>query len=190
MDNNIKAVVNTLIEELKKDIWFFGGCGFIVGLFTVWQSRLTELGFVKNPKWANELFSDFVSFNAFGLIFFGYLLIACASTFFKGLGFSCSKLEQTVHHMESRLTQIASAILCFMFGLFILVALYSGLNLNYGGLPLIFLSTLFSLFIVSSFVIALSVGRENEPFNKWWVAIISIGVLATTLFWLLLQGGK
>jgi hypothetical protein len=147
-----------------------------------------ELGFVKNPMWAKELFADFMSFNAFGLIFFGYLLIACTLAFCEDLGFSFPKLERAVSHVELRLTQIASAMLCFISGLIALVLVYSFLNLDYSGFSLIFLTVLFALFIVSSLFIALSVGRRSQPFDKWWVAIIFMMLLTIVLWWLLLQG--
>ena len=190
MDPDLKLAVDRFIAEARKDLWFFGSCGAVVGLFTVWQSRLKELGLAQDPKWASDLFSDFMSFNAFGLIFFGYLLVACVSTVFAGLGRSNPKLELAVSHMEARLAQIASAIVCFMAGLLALVVLYSLLNLDSGGAKLAVLTVLFAIFIVGSFAMALVVGRRTKPFDKWWVALISIFLLAGGLGWLLVQGGK
>lgn len=190
MDPDIKLALDRFITEVRKDLWFFGGCGAVVGLFTVWQSRLKELGIAQNPRWASDLFSDFMSFNAFGLVFFGYLLIACISTVFASLGHARPKLELAVSHMESRLAQIASAIVCFMAGLLALVVVYSILNLDSGGAKLAALTVLFAIFIVGSFVMALAVGRRTKPFDTWWVALVSIFLLAGILGWLLVQGGK
>lgn len=190
MDPELKLGIDRFIEELKKDIWFFGACGAVVALFMVWQARLKELGLVENPKWANELFSDFISFNAFGLIFFGYLLIASVATVFADLGHPKQKLELLVSHMEVRLAQIASSIVAFMAGLLALVLLYSVLNLDSGGLKLAALAIGFSFFVAATFVMALLVGRRTKPFGKWWVALVSTLALAGALVWLLIQSGK
>ncbi len=156
----------------------------------VWQTRLKEIGLSENPKWANELFSDFFSFNAFGLIFFMYLLFASFATVLADLGHPKQKLEQIVSHMESRLAQIASSIVAFMVGLLALVLIYSVLNLDSGGLKLAGLTIVFSFFIAASFVMALLVGRRTKPFNKWWVALLSTFILTCVLWWLLTQSGK
>lgn len=190
MDPEMKIAIERFAGELKKDIWFFGACGAVVALFMVWQARLKELGLVESPKWANELFSDFMSLNAFGLIFFGYLLIASIATVFADLGHPKRKLEQIVSHMESRLAQIASSIVAFMAGLLSLVLIYSVLNLDSGGLKLAGLTIGFSFFIAASFVMAWLVGRRTKPFDKWWVALVSTLILAGVLVWLLIQSGK
>jgi len=190
MDPDLKLVLDKFLAELKKDIYFFGGCGFTVALFMVWQARLQELGVTKNPHWANELFSDFMSFNAFGLIFFGYLLLACIVNTSIGLGYSLPKLASAVSHMESRLTQIASSIIAFMVGLLALVLIYSVINLDGGGLKLIFLVFVFSFFILGSLTAALLIGHRTEPYNIWWVSIIVFVLLACLLAWLLIQSGK
>ena len=187
MDADLKAALHRFLDELKNDIWFFGGCGFFVGLFMVWQSRLKELGLAKDPKWASDLFSDFMSLNAFGLVFYGYLLLACLSTAFTDLGRPMPYLDRMVAHMEMRLAQVASSLVAFSIGLLALVALYSILNLDSGGARLVALASLFSVFIAGTFAIALAVGRRTEPFNRWWVALMSMLALAGALWWLLVQ---
>lgn len=190
MDPDLKLALDRFTAELKKDIWFFGACGVVVGLFMVWQDRLKELGIVQNPKWANDLFSDFMSLNAFGLIFFGYLLLGCVATVFADLGHPKPRLEAAVIHMEARLAQIASAIVSFLVGLLALVTLYSVLNLDSGGIKLFGLAIVFAFLIVGGFAIALLVGRRTKPFNTWWMALFSSFAIAAILGWLLLQGGK
>lgn len=190
MDPDLKLALNRFIAELKKDIWFFGACGIVVGLFMVWQARLKELGVLQNPKWATDLFSDFMSFNAFSLIFFGYLLLGCVATIFSDLGRQKPCLEAAVSHMEVRLAQIASAIVSFLTGLLALVTLYSILNLDSGGVTLLALALVFSFLIVAGFTVAFLVGRRTKPFDKWWVALLCSISISVTLGWLLLQGGK
>ena len=186
----MKLALNRFVTEIKKDILFFGLCGSVVAIFLVWQIRLKELGIADNPKWALDLFTDFMSFNAFGLIFFGYLLLGCIATVFADLVHPMQVLERAVSHMESRLAQIASAIVSFMAGLLALVLFYSFLNLDSGGVKLAFLTILFSFFIFGGFVVALLIGRRTKPFDKWWVALLSFLVLSGALGWLLVQGGK
>jgi len=190
MDKDIKNALDKFLVELKKDIFFFGGCGAVVALFMVWQARFNELGLAKNPNWANELFSDFMSFNAFGLIFFGYLLLACIANAFSDLGYSLPKLENAVSHMEARLMQIASSIIAFMSGLLTLVILYSVLNFDGGGGKLIGLAIIFAIFIFGSLTMALMIGQRSEPYNKWWVSIASFIAISCLLGWLLIQGSK
>lgn len=190
MDQDLKTAVDRFTVELRKDIWFFGGCGVVVALFMVWQARLKELGIANDSKWATDLFSDFVSFNAFGLIFFGYLFLGCIANVFFDFGRPLAKLEAAVNHMESRLTQIASSIVSFMAGLLLLVVIYSILNLDSGGFLLIAMSGLFSGFVFVTFVIALAVGRRTKPFEKWWVSALMFLCTTGTLGWLLIHGGK
>jgi len=188
MDPYLKLALDRFTVEFKKDILFFGACGVVVGLFMVWQARLKELGLVKDPKWATDLFTDFMSFNAFGLIFFGYLLLGCFASVFAGLGHPKPRLEAAVNHMETRLAQIASTIVSFLAGLLALVSLYSVLNLDSGGLKLLGLAVFFAFLIVGSFAMAMMVGRRTKPFDKWWVALLSSLTVAGTLAWLLIQG--
>lgn len=186
----MKLVFDKFSAELKKDILFFGGCGFTVALFLVWQARFQELGITKNAHWANELFSDFISLNAFSLVFLGYLLLACIANISIGLGCSFPKLTNAVSHMESRLTQIASSIIAFMVGLLTFVVLYSILNFDDGGLKLIFLAFVFSFLILGSLTAALLIGHRTKPYNIWWVSVLTFAVFACLLAWLLVQGGK
>lgn len=185
VDPDFKSALDRFGTEVRKDLGFFGGCGLVVGLLTVWQPRLKELGLAKNPQWATQLFSDFMSINAFGLIFFGYLLLACTATTISGLGHASPKLEGAVLHLEGRLAQIASSLVSFMLGLSLLVIIYSLLNLDAGGAKLVGLTFGLVLVLVGSFVMALAVGRRAEPFDKWWVALPGLIVFVGSLFMLI-----
>ena len=189
MDTNLMAAFLLFKEEIKRDLLFFGSCGFAVGLFTVWQARLSELGVGKNAKWASELFADFISFNAFGLVFLGYLFFACLSTVLADIGRPSATLDAAVSHSETRLMHMASSITAFMLGVLALVILYSALRLDLGGLKLIALSALFCILVVAAFFTALAVGRRSPPFNRWWAAVLCAGLAIAILGWLLIQGG-
>jgi hypothetical protein len=105
MDNEIKAVALALWKEIKKDLPFFGICGFLVGWLMIVQFRLKEIGVAPKESWADALFSDFVSFNAFGLVFVGLLGLGSLVTCLHALGINWLKLESSVAHLESRLAR-------------------------------------------------------------------------------------
>lgn len=68
MDAEIETVALRLKQEPLQDLPFFGICGFAVGWLMRIQYRLTQNGMAPKDSLADALFSDFVSFNAFGLV--------------------------------------------------------------------------------------------------------------------------
>lgn len=190
MNSDLKSALQSFQQEVEKDIWFFGSCGVAVGLFMLWQSRFKELGLATDPQWASELFADFLSFNAFGLIFFGYLLIASLATIFFDLGHPIQWLERASNHMEIRLAQIASSLVSFILGFLGLIIVYSILTLEIEGLKVIAFAILYTVVVVGSFVIALLVGRRSEPYDRWWAALLAVVIVGFLLGKLLLQSSK
>lgn len=172
MPDDVRKMLRPLISGIKKDFWFFGGVGFLVGLLSVWQPRLKALGISNDPNWGSQLLNDFISINAFGLIFFVYLLLACAATIMSGIGLPSSRLERIVRHVERRMTQLSSSIIAFMLGLLVLVALVSIVNLDSSGARTIVVSVLLVGLVGAAFITATLVARRIEPFQKWWVASI------------------
>jgi hypothetical protein len=186
----LKLAFDRILSEIKKDMWFFGLCGMFVGLFMVWQFRFRVLGIAENPRWASDVFADFMSVNAFCLISFGYLILACISTMLKDLGCSWPKLELAVNHVESRLVQIVSSMVSFMAGLLVVFTIYTGLVLDSSGLWVAFLAILFSVLVIGGFVAAVLVGHRTKPFDSWWAALLILLVTVSSLGWLLIQGHK
>jgi len=190
MDREIKEAFSRLQAELRKDLPFFGFCGLIVGLFLVWQGKATERGWSK-AHWASDLLADFMSLNAFGLVFFAYLAIGCTITVLTRFNFTHRYLTSSLDHIEERLTQFASSLLAFMTGLLVFVALASILNLDSGGLKVLLLSLIFSLLVGFTYVAGVLVARRAEPFDIWWVALIMLSVCFGVLGWLIfLASGK
>jgi hypothetical protein len=185
MDPDLKNAIDRLKGEVGKDIYFFGASGFVVGVFMVWQFRLQELGLTKKVTWSADLFNDFVSFNAFAFIFYAYLLLSCARTVVERTTTVPAWLASIVLHVETRLTEIASSILCFLIGLTVYAAIFSFFTLEAGGLKLALLICGFCLFTALSYLSAYTIGNRVKPFDKWWVALISFIVLTVSVVYLL-----
>lgn len=189
MDSDIKKPFLRLWKEARKDFPFFGSCGLLVGLISVWQSRVREIGISENPDWANHLLSDFISINAFGLIFFVYLALGCVNTIASRVGISGAFFGRVIFHAERRLAQFGSAMICFMIGLQVFVALVSIVNLDSGGVALLAISMLLSGFIISAYVAGSLVVQRVEPFNHPVAATLILVLTLAVLGWLIFFSG-
>lgn len=183
MDRELTAAWNRLKTEFKKDVQFFGFCGVLVGIFLLWQSKAKQQGWSR-ANWASDLLGDFMSFNAFGLVFFAYLAIGCTATVLSSFGMAPSWLLKGLDHVEDRLTQFASALIAFMAGLLSLVAIASLLNLDLGGLKVFLLALLFCALVAVTYITGNMVARRAEPFDRWWVALLSLVICLSVLVWL------
>jgi hypothetical protein len=184
MEDTITATAKSLLAEMRKDISFFGACGALTGLLMVWQSRLQAIGVGKDTTFSMNLFSDFVSFSAFGLIFIGLVALGTMQTIFLRFGWHWKWLASTVAHLEGRLTQFASTIVCFIAGLLAIALLYSVLNLETGGARLAAIAIPFCFVIFAGHVAAIAIVRREPPFDKWWAALfffVGVLVLLTVL---------
>jgi len=190
MDPDYKYVIDRLSSEIRKDLWFFGLCGAFVGYFLVLNSRLKEEGIAHGEAWANELFSDFVSFNAFSLVFVGLITVASIATIATSRGKQWPKLEAAVHHLETRLAQIASSIISFTLGLSVLALLHSLMTVTAAGMKLALLIIIFNGILFSGFSTAVLIARRTKPFDTWWAASIALFVSLAALSWLIVMGTK
>lgn len=183
MDREITEAWNRLKIEFAKDVRFFGFCGVLVGIFSLWQSKAKAQGWSK-ANWASDLLGDFISFNAFGLIFFAYLAVGCTATVLDRFGITPNWLARSLDHVEERLTQLASSLLAFMSGLLSLVAMASLLNLDAGGLKVLLLAFLFCSLVTVTYITGHMVARRAEPFDRWWAALLSLAICLLALVWL------
>lgn len=190
MDNHIKAVGSALWQEVKKDLLFFGACGFFVGWLMVAQFRLKEIGAAPKDSWADTLFSDFISFNAFGLVFVGLLGLGALNTTLQALKVSWPRLEKSVIHLETRLAQLASSIISFTIGLSLFSSAHALFTITAQGVFLAFVIVLFDVLIVAGFMSAALVARRPPPFDRWYVGsgMLLASLAAVTLF--ILYGTK
>ena len=117
MKDEIKPAVVALNTQIKKDIWFFAFAGFSTGFITFWQHGLKQAGWAKGQSWPYELFTDFVSVYAFLFIFLGVIIVSSVATTARCFSLDLPQLDLAVVHLESRLIQLVSAIICFLMGL-------------------------------------------------------------------------
>jgi hypothetical protein len=172
LKQEIKAVTARLLAELRKDFPFFAICGFVVGILMIWQYRLKGIGVARGESWPKQLFADFVSFNAFSLVFLGLIALGAVATTVKATGRHWARLERTVEHLEFRLAQLASSIISFTAGLSILASTqcFSPKNEGYG--VLIIALVLFNLLVFAGFVCAALIARRTAPFDRWSVSLL------------------
>ncbi len=149
MDSNLKKLITRLYEEVKKDIYFFGACGFFVGILFISQSRLKELGILRDPKFASDLFKDFLSINAFIFVFVAYVILSWTNHFI-----TCSILDKTISPIGEKLHQFGSSIVSFAIGFSFFVFSYSVIFIDIDGFKLFFVIFLFALFIINTVVLA------------------------------------
>lgn len=190
MPPEIKSIASRLFQEIRRDAPFFSSCGFIVGLFMIWQSRLAKLGVATGDSWPKELFGDFVSFNAFGLVFLGQLALGAIASAFAALNRPLPKLEAVVSHLEERLSQLASSIIAFTAGMSALALLHAFLTLEAGGLLLALSVVSFDSIVFSGFVTAVAVSRRVDPFKGLAPALSSLLVALFVVGWFLVRGAK
>lgn len=187
VDAEIRMVALRLKEELLKDLPFFGACGFAAGWLMLVQYRLTQSGVGPKDSLADALFSDFVSFNAFGLVFLGLLALGSTVTCLAAMNVRWPRLERVVDHLQVRLAQLASSIIAFTLGLSLTALCHSLLTITAGGIGLFLMIALFDAMLVVGFGSAMLVARRRPPFDRWWVGVtFFVFALAATLslvFW-------
>jgi hypothetical protein len=156
----------------------------------VLHSRLKEEGVAHGESWANELISDFVSFNAFSLVFFGLIIVASTATIAQSRGRQWPKLEAAVHHLETRLTQFASSIISFTLGLSALALFHSLMTVTAAGVMLAFFIVLLNMLLFSGFSTAVLIANRTKPFDTRLAASIALGVTVGVLSLLIMMGAK
>ena len=190
MDNSFKVIASKLFCEIKKDILFFGGCGAFTGYFLLIHTRLKEHGITSGEPWGNSLLSDFISFNAFGLVFIGLIFVGAISTIAQHLGADWPKLDAAIVHLENRLAQIASSIISFTFGLSALSLAHSFFTISPDGIKLIPFILFFNAILFIGFSTAVIVARRNPPFEKWWTALLILLFAVWALSYIIITGTK
>ena len=176
-----------LKEELLQDLPFFGACGFAVGWLMLVQYQLTQNGIGPKDSLADALFSDFMSFNAFGLVFLGLLTLGSTVTCLAALNFRWPRLERVVDHLQVRLAQLASSIIAFTLGLSLTALCHSLFTITAGGIGLFLMIALFDAMLVVGFGSAMLVARRRPPFDRWWVGltflVLALAATLSLVFW-------
>jgi hypothetical protein len=188
MKENTRVIIAPLLAEIRKDCLFFVPVGMALGLLMIWQSRLSVLGYATGKSWPNDLFTDFVPFNAFCLIFLAFIAVGSSATIAKNLGYQWPKLEATVDHLEIRLAQIASLLISFTLGFAITAILHSLLTVTRDGAFLFMLMLIQGCFVVVCFFMAAFVVRGGKPFDQVWPPVITLFLALASITGLILYG--
>lgn len=190
MEAEIKAVVARLAAEIRKDLAFFGVFGALVGWLMIFQHKLQQQGAAPKESWADALFSDFVSFNAFGTVFIGLIAIGSIATLIRKTGQTWPRLDQLVKHVENRLTQLASSIISFTIGLSIFSIAYAAVTSTGSGAKLAILILFFNFLIVVGYGSATLIARRIPPFDKWWIGLFFLFIAIAFITHFALYGMK
>lgn len=177
MDSDLKKSINRLKEEIKNDFYFFTPCGFLVSILLVWQDPLKKLGIFENQRWASDLFNDFLSWRAFAFVFFIYALLGFI---FSKSGYKSKRLENILSHINDRLRQFGSSIICFTagFSLFLLGLLIGTADSSVA--RALFITVLFFIFISAAIILIELFVRHQKIFDRDFL-IVSI-VFTVTYF--------
>jgi hypothetical protein len=188
MKDEIKPAVVALNTQIKKDIWFFAFVGFSVGFMTFWQHGLKQAGWAEGQSWPYELFTDFVSVYAFLFIFLGLIFIGTVASAATIFSLPLRRLDEAVAHLESRLIQCVSAMICFLMGF---SAAFSMHWLSTPNIPdIVLVLGMFALMgiLFCGSIAASIIARRVKPFDKPLPCItMAIAVLAAWA-WLLVSG--
>jgi hypothetical protein len=184
INDDLKNSVSLLQQEVKKDIYFFGACGFVVGIMFIWQIRFKELGIFDNPKFASIIFSDFLAGYTFSFILALYMLSGLIVNF---LGCNNVKLQTVRSHIGNRFYQVGSVIISFLVGFSSFTFIYFLIRLELNGIFLAIIAFLLASFLAETIFIADLLVLRKKPFDKsliftvffWIVTFFLIRLMAT-----------
>lgn len=162
----------------------------VVGWLMIVQFRLRAAGAAPKDSWADTLFSDFVSFNAFGLVFVGLLGLGALVTCLRAMKINWPSLEASVAHLEARLAQLASSIISFTLGLSLFAVLHAMATTTGQGVALALVVVLFDGLIVVGFVSAALISRRPHPFDRWYVGLGMLAAAIASVTYFVLHGAK
>lgn len=184
-------MLENFISEIRKDLIFFGTCGCIVALFMIWRWELKQYGIETGGNFEEVLLSDFVSFNAFVFVFLGYIILSCITNILNDLNFSLEILKNVVSHIESRLCQISSTIICFVMGIYVVILFYIINNdVVSSGTTLILYLTISIIIIFVVTLISLIIGRKIKPFDNAGSSVVFLVFSFSALLFLILCGKR
>ncbi|QFT53920.1 hypothetical protein FIU95_04975 [Microbulbifer sp. THAF38] len=181
MNEILKEAYSEFLSELKKDLPFFSLSGALVGIFMIIYAPARRAGIASEESWANALFSDFVSFQAYGLMLFGVLILGSAAVCISRLEFRCNIFHDSAAHLKLRLKQVTSSIVAFTLGLSIVSIIHSAFNWSVHGTALALLMICFNSMLITglfSSEIALYLietsKKKSAPFLALFASILPI----------------
>lgn len=181
-------MIKKLINEIKKDIGFFGFSGLLAGFLMLLQYNLKQYNINPDDSLADALFSDFISFNAFGFIFIGLIILGAFSTLLKKIGIYWDRLDSLIQHAEERLTQLGSSIISFTIGLSAVAITHALCTKTHSGYILAFLFFLLDLIIITGFMTAMLITKEQILSERWWFPPVLLIVATLLLAYIMIYG--
>jgi hypothetical protein len=187
VDVALSGLVGSFSREFRKNLLFFGGFGSFVALLMVFRAHLRDLGLASGEPWPDLLFSSFVSFDVYGLVFFTLIVLGVSSSILAKFGVNW--LVNTVVHVELGLIQLASTIISFTCGLGVVALLHAAYTRTGGGFALAGWLIVFDLLLFSMLLISGVVVRRIQPFHySLWASFVMLTSLVL-VGWLLIRGG-
>ena len=170
MGSDLKKSINRLKEEVKNDFYFFTPCGLLVSILLVWQNQLEKLGIFENPQWASDLFNDFLSWRAFAFVLFVYAILGFI---FSKSGYKSKQIENIISHINDRLHQFGSSIICFTAGFSLFIFGLVLVTADSSAARALFITALFSVFISATIILIELFIRPQKNFDRDFL-IVSI----------------
>lgn len=184
---SVRAIGLSLYEEIRKDILFFGALGAVVGYLFPVHHKLESAGLAEGKAWADALAEDFLSIDAYAFVLFGLIAIGALASALSGFWREVSWLNAMRVHVEHRLAQIGSSIICFVSGMCAIAILHAVFTITPGGLLLLPATLLVIAFIVGSYIVGILIARRIEPFASRWAAVFMLSATACAIAWLSVQ---
>lgn len=113
MDNDLKKSIVDLIVEIKKDIYFFGFCGAIVGTILICSVIIEYIEIYRNIDFAPSLFKEFISAKILIFFLIVYFLIGTLNILSRR---KFILLDKAAIQARKRFYQAGSSIISFVIG--------------------------------------------------------------------------
>ena len=179
-----KYVHARLWPELKHDVWFFIPCGVVAGLLSIVHVRLKVWGIAQGEDWAaKDIMLDFLSMNAFLLIWIGLIVLEAIWTLMKKPGMHMPRFEAINAHIESRLFQLTSAMLSFILGLIVVALGHAACNKTTTGVRLTVTLMVIAVQLLGACLCSSMVKFIDKRWSALLMLVFAVGIIVCLLVW-------
>lgn len=112
----LEQAYSAQVQELKQDIWFFGGFGAVLGFLANAYDQLARKGLKFSFGLVEELMKDFMSVKAALVICCLAILLSALRNLTANRGTPLPRLTAAASHVAARLRQLTSSLTCFALG--------------------------------------------------------------------------
>ena len=128
------------------------------------------------------MFSDFVSVQAFFLIFVGLILVSCAAALLRHFSPARKWLQGTLTHTQRRLVQMISSSISFMAGLSVFLLARSIITATSVDLKVVAILAFASVVLAASCVLSMVTARSiQHPAGGALMILVVLGALGWML---------